>query len=40
VREAFVAGMQWAFRLVAVLAVIGVAVSLLKVGGTPRAKPR
>jgi EmrB/QacA subfamily drug resistance transporter len=40
VREAFVAGMQWAFRLVAVLAVIGVAVSLLKVGGAPRPRPR
>jgi hypothetical protein len=40
VREAFVAGMQWAFRLVAGLAVIGVAVSLLKVAGAPRPRPR
>jgi hypothetical protein len=34
VRDAFAAGMQWAFRLVAVLAFAGVVVSLLYVGGS------
>jgi hypothetical protein len=34
VREAFVAGMQWAFRLVAALALLGVVVSVLAVGGS------
>lgn len=36
VREAFVSGMQWSFRLVAVLALCGLVVSLLYVGGRPR----
>jgi len=34
VRDAFAAGMQWAFRLVAVLAFAGVIVSVLFVGGS------
>ena len=34
VRDAFAAGMQWAFRLVAVLALIGLVVSILFVGGS------
>jgi EmrB/QacA subfamily drug resistance transporter len=33
VREAFAAGMQWGFRLVALLALAGLAVSVLFVGG-------
>lgn len=33
-REAFAAGMQWGFRLVAVLAVIGLVVTVLFVGGS------
>jgi EmrB/QacA subfamily drug resistance transporter len=33
VREAFAAGMQWGFRLVAVLALAGLVVSVLFVGG-------
>ncbi len=34
VREAFAAGMQWGFRLVAVLALIGFVVTLLFVAGS------
>jgi EmrB/QacA subfamily drug resistance transporter len=34
VREAFAAGMQWAFRLVALLALAGLIVSVLFVGGS------
>jgi EmrB/QacA subfamily drug resistance transporter len=34
VREAFAAGMHWAFRLVALLALVGLAVTVLRVGGT------
>jgi EmrB/QacA subfamily drug resistance transporter len=34
VREAFAAGMQWAFRLVAVLAFVGLVISVLFVGGS------
>ena len=34
VRDAFAAGMQWSFRLVALLALCGVAVSVLFVGGS------
>jgi EmrB/QacA subfamily drug resistance transporter len=34
VREAFAAGMQWAFRLVAALALCGLVVSVLFVGGS------
>jgi EmrB/QacA subfamily drug resistance transporter len=34
VREAFAAGMQWSFRLVAALALCGLVVSVLFVGGT------
>jgi EmrB/QacA subfamily drug resistance transporter len=34
VREAFAAGMQWAFRLVALLALAGLVVSVLSVGGS------
>ena len=34
VREAFAAGMQWAFRLVALLALAGLVVSVLFVGGS------
>jgi EmrB/QacA subfamily drug resistance transporter len=34
VREAFAAGMQWSFRLVAVLAFLGLLVSVLFVGGS------
>ncbi len=34
VRDAFAAGMQWAFRLVAVLALLGLVVSVLFVGGS------
>ena len=33
-REAFAAGMQWAFRLVAVLAFVGLVISVLFVGGS------
>ena len=33
-REAFAAGMQWAFRLVALLALAGLIVSVLFVGGS------
>jgi EmrB/QacA subfamily drug resistance transporter len=41
VREAFAAGMQWGFRLVAVLALAGLVVSVLWVGGTlQRARGR
>ncbi len=42
IREAFAAGMQWAFRLVAALALVGLLVSVLSVGGSllrPRATP-
>jgi hypothetical protein len=34
VRDAFAAGMQWGFRLVALLALAGLAVSVLFVGGS------
>jgi len=34
VRDAFAAGMQWAFRLVAALALLGLLVSVLYVGGS------
>lgn len=34
VREAFAAGLQWSFRLVALLALIGLAITILRVGGT------
>ncbi len=34
VRDAFAAGMQWAFRLVALLALLGLLVSVLFVGGS------
>ena len=34
IREAFAAGMQWAFRLVAALALVGVVISVLFVGGS------
>jgi len=34
VRDAFAAGLSWSFRLVAVLALLGVIVSLLFVGGS------
>jgi hypothetical protein len=34
IRDAFAAGMQWAFRLVAALALIGVLISILFVGGS------
>ena len=40
IREAFAAGMQWAFRLVAALALVGLVISVLWVGGSllrPRA---
>ena len=40
IREAFAAGMQWAFRLVAALALVGLVISVLFVGGSllrPRA---
>jgi EmrB/QacA subfamily drug resistance transporter len=47
VREAFAAGMQWAFRLVALLALAGLVVSVLFVGGSllgarrrPAARPQ
>ena len=49
VREAFVAGLAWSFRLVAVLALAGLLVSVLFVGGSllglgrpagARAEPR
>jgi hypothetical protein len=33
VREAFVAGLNWSFRLVALLALAGLVVSVLYVGG-------
>ena len=45
IRDAFAAGMQWAFRLVAALALIGVVISILFVGGSllrgrgPAAEP-
>ena len=41
IREAFAAGMQWAFRLVAALALVGVLISVLFVGGSllPRDEP-
>ena len=46
IRDAFAAGMQWAFRLVAALALLGVLVSalyvggsLLRPGGAPREEP-
>jgi EmrB/QacA subfamily drug resistance transporter len=39
VREAFAAGMQWSFRLVAALALGGLVVSVLYVGGSLRRKP-
>jgi MFS family permease len=34
VRDAFVSGMQWGFRLVALLALCGLLVSVFKVGGS------
>jgi EmrB/QacA subfamily drug resistance transporter len=34
IRDAFASGMQWAFRLVAALALVGVLVSVLFVGGS------
>jgi hypothetical protein len=34
IRDAFAAGMQWAFRLVAALALLGVLVPVLYVGGS------
>jgi hypothetical protein len=37
VREAFASGLAWSFRLVAVLALAGLVVSVLFVGGQPRA---
>ena len=37
VREAFASGLAWSFRLVAVLALAGLVVSVLFVGGTRRA---
>jgi EmrB/QacA subfamily drug resistance transporter len=43
IRDAFAAGMQWAFRLVAALALLGVLVSVLYVGGSllrPRGTAR
>ena len=47
VRDAFAAGMQWSFRLVAALALCGLVVSVLFVGGSllrrdeePAASPR
>ena len=47
VRDAFAAGMQWSFRLVALLALCGLVVSVLFVGGSllrrddePAASPR
>jgi EmrB/QacA subfamily drug resistance transporter len=43
VREAFTSGMQWAFRLVAALALCGLVVSVLSVGGSlrsPRTRAR
>jgi EmrB/QacA subfamily drug resistance transporter len=41
VRESFAAGMQWGFRLVALLALAGLVVSVLWVGGTlQRARGR
>jgi predicted metalloprotease len=43
IRDAFAAGMQWAFRLVAALALLGVLVSVLYVGGSllrPGGAPR
>jgi EmrB/QacA subfamily drug resistance transporter len=39
IRDAFAAGMQWAFRLVAALALVGVLISVLSVGG-PLRGPR
>jgi hypothetical protein len=42
IRDAFAAGMQWAFRLVAALALVGVLISVFSVGGSlrgPRAAP-
>ena len=33
-RDAFAAGMQWAFRLVALMALVGLLVSVLFVGGS------
>ena len=40
VRDAFVEGLQWAFRLDAALALAGVAVSVLFVGGSLLASRR
>ena len=40
VREAFVAGLTWSFRLVALLALGGVLVSLFFVGGSLLGKRR
>ena len=37
VREAFASGLAWSFRLVAVLALAGLVVSVLFVGGSRRA---
>jgi hypothetical protein len=34
VRDAFAAGLQWGFRLVALLALAGLVVSVLSVGGS------
>jgi EmrB/QacA subfamily drug resistance transporter len=38
IRDAFAAGMQWAFRLVAALALVGVLISVLSVGGPLRGR--
>jgi hypothetical protein len=38
VRDAFAAGLGWSFRVVALLALAGLAVSLLYVGGSPFAR--
>jgi len=40
VREAFASGLAWSFRLVAVLALAGLVVSVLFVGGSRRATAR
>jgi hypothetical protein len=40
VRHAFAAGMQWAFRIVALLAFIGLVVTVLRVGGSLLAMRR
>ena len=40
VRDSFAAGMQWSFRGVALLALGGLVVSVLFVGGSTAASPR